>query len=350
MTIIILLLILVFSTSVAPKNELYDDHFSVSQTRALKGLFAICIVFHHLSSYLGDTFTSLAVFKYVGFFLVGGFFFISGYGLTYGALNKPGYMKGFLRRRFLPVFFTYTVIDLCYWASNYICGTLTLEHIIKSFFGLNSNLWFASVILWLYIAYYLCFRLFGNRGGLVAMTVCVAIYIAVLFSLYRFGGNLIFGFWWYNSIPCFALGMWYSAYREKVNAFIRRRSRLLIPLAPMLTAALFAVSVIRPEDSARLYVLASQILCALAFSASTVILSMKLRLGGSLLSVCGDLSLELYLFHAVFIFFWRSNLSIFGFNVFIKSDDLFFAAVILWTFVASYAVHMFQKLFFRRKT
>ncbi len=333
----------------SPRGEVFEEQFPVSQTRALKGLFAIGIIFHHLGSYIGEGFPSLLAFKNIGYLLVGAFFFISGYGLTYGVVNKPGYMNGFLRRRFLPVFFTYTVIDLFYWVVKYICGGLTLKHIILSLFGLNEELWFASVILWLYIAYSICFRLFGKHSGMIAMTIATVVYMGVLLCLYRFCGNMVFGFWWYNSIPCFALGMWYCAYRERIDTFIRRNRKLLLPLVPLLTAALFAVTVIRPSGrQSRLYVLAAQILCALAFSASVLILSMKLRLGGPFLSLCGDLSLELYLFHAIFIFAWRSNLRLFGITFYIKSDDLFFAAVLLWTFVASYVVHLIQKYIFKR--
>ena len=257
-------------------------------------------------------------------------------------------MKGFLRRRFLPVFFTYTVIDLFYWAIKYICGNLSLRHILFSLLGLNKDLWFASVILWLYVIYFLCFRFLGKRGGMAAATAATAIYMAVLLFLHRFRGDMSFGFWWYNSIPCFALGMWYCAYREKLNDFIRRKQKLLLPLMPLLTAVLFAVTVINPDDSTRLYVLAAQILSALAFSAAVLVLSLRLRLGGPFLSLCGDLSLELYLFHAVFIYIWRSNLQLFGYTFYIRSDDIFFAAVLLWTFIASYVVHIIQKRIFKR--
>lgn len=200
------------------------------------------------------------------------------------------------------------------------------------------------------IIYFLCFRFLGKRGGMAAATAATVVYMAVLLFLHRFRGDMSFGFRWYNSIPCFALGMWYCAYREKLNDFIRRKQKLLLPLMPLLTAVLFAVTVINPDDSTRLYVLAAQILSALAFSAAVLVLSLRLRLGGPFLSLCGDLSLELYLFHAVFIYIWRSNLHLFGYTFYIRSDDIFFAAVLLWTFVASYVVHIIQKRIFKRNT
>ena len=63
MAIILFLLIFLMSAERSPRGEVFEEQFPVSQTRALKGLFAIGIIFHHLGSYIGEGFPSLLTFN-----------------------------------------------------------------------------------------------------------------------------------------------------------------------------------------------------------------------------------------------------------------------------------------------
>ena len=85
--------------------------------------------------------------------------------------------------------------------------------------------------------------------------------------------------------------------------------------------------------------LLTEIVCSASFSIFIILLSMKMQFGNSLINVCGKLSLELYLSHALFIFFLRSNMNIFGYTVYVSNNMLYLVAILAGTFVFSYAVH-----------
>ena len=88
-----------FKIRFSKKGEFFENYLSVETTRAIKGICAVLILLSHLCTYLADYFTSLFLFKFIGAMAVGGFFFVSGYGLQYGIMNKENYLKGFLKKR-----------------------------------------------------------------------------------------------------------------------------------------------------------------------------------------------------------------------------------------------------------
>ena len=218
MIIFVSILILIIGSSIAKTGEFFEDNFNVKQTNALKGLCAIYVIFHHLCTYFADVYPSFLFFEAVGFLMVGMFFFISGYGLMFGVKNKANYLKGFFTKRLLTILVPYYIIDLFYiYAKNFV-GALNIKYIFLSLFGYH--LWYVMAIIIMYIGFYLCFKLFKQKG-IIVMTVYTTLYIVVLYVLNRFYGLADFGLWWYNSIPCFVLGMWYCNYKDTVNEFFK---------------------------------------------------------------------------------------------------------------------------------
>ena len=99
-----------FGAGRLPKGEWNDEALSITQTKALQGFLALCVVFHHCAqkvffeSWGSDfKFSGLEVMALIGFAFVGYFFFCSGYGLYQSCQRKPNYLDGFPRRRALPL-------------------------------------------------------------------------------------------------------------------------------------------------------------------------------------------------------------------------------------------------------
>ena len=243
MLIIFAAAIIMLGARCAPRGSFYDDSFSQTQTRALKGIFAILVMLHHLCTYLADSFASLFIFKHVGYLMVGGFFLISGYGLTYGVKNKQNYLKGFFRSRILTILIPYYIINLGYLFLNYFLINNPegfKKYVIRSIFGLH--LWYVPVMIVLYAAFFLCFKIFKEKHGHIAITVFVAAFVTLFFASYKCGILPSYGRWWYNSTMCFALGVWYSKYKERINELIRRRYTLTASASIILFFILFAAA------------------------------------------------------------------------------------------------------------
>lgn len=87
---------------------------SVTQSISLKGISAIEIMIGHLGIATG--LRILYPGRKAGILFVGIFFMISGYGLMYSYLYRPGYMKHFLRKRIVglcvPAYIVYLICGL----------------------------------------------------------------------------------------------------------------------------------------------------------------------------------------------------------------------------------------------
>ncbi|MEE1043622.1 MAG: acyltransferase [Clostridia bacterium] len=340
MIIFISILILVIGSKIANTGEFFDNNFNVNQANALKGLCAIYVVFHHLCTYFADVYSSFLFFECIGFLMVGMFFFISGYGLMYGVKNKENYLKGFFTKRLLTILIPYYIIDLFYIYAKDFVGMLNVKYIVLSIFGYH--LWYVMAIIVMYIGFYLCFTLFKQKG-IIIMSVYTLLYIVILYILNKFYGMADFGLWWYNSIPCFALGMWYCNCKDDINGFFKKYYVALIILTLIIFCPAMYYTVAKYGEST-LPLLLTEIVCSATFSIFIILISMKMQIGNKLLNLCGRLSLELYLSHALFIFFLRSNMVICGYTVYVTNNLLYLTAIIIGTFVFSYAVHIVSQL------
>lgn len=124
----ILFLVFVLSTFVKQTN---DDAFSLRSMNVMKGIAIVGVFVGHTSKeFLG--FALYKLFCYIGLFSVSIFFFVSGYGLMYGMLNKKAYHKGFLKKRILPIGICYILTcngqqmgsQGCFLAKSYLLEVL----------------------------------------------------------------------------------------------------------------------------------------------------------------------------------------------------------------------------------
>ena len=355
MFVLITLGVLLFGIKFAPRGTFHEDSFSVGQTRALKGIFALAVMFHHLYSYLLPSFLSLKYFRDVGFLMVGGFFLISGYGLMYGVKNKSKYLKGFFVKRILPLILAYYVIDIFYIALKYLTPNMDMEtfkfYLKESIFGLQ--LWFVPVMILLYVLFRISFIGHDKRKNKIISPVILTSLILVYIALFTYTQHLSidgravndrYGCQWNDTVLCFAVGMWYCIVKDKINSFLKKFYYPVTVVALVLFGYLF-IKVLRLPPyvwpTAPDYLIIREI-CAVMFCLVTILLSMKVRIGNGLLNFCGDHSYEIYLSHAIFISIlrWGTMLFLPGDPiVYVQSDDLFAAGVIICTFIFSFVVH-----------
>lgn len=95
------------------------DYLSVRQTKNLKGIFIVLVLFHHLNIFagVGDVYN---IFMNAGYIAVGGFLFISGYGLMHQFANKGSeYVKNFPKKRILTVIMPALFMSAVYFAMKW---------------------------------------------------------------------------------------------------------------------------------------------------------------------------------------------------------------------------------------
>ena len=349
-------LLLFFGAKSTGKGNWNEEYTSLKQTKVLLGIMTLGVALHHLSqkscapwhpaTYIVH---GLDPFIPMGYMLVGVFLFCSGLGLYKSFRTKPDYLKGFFRRRILPVIIAFYLSEFIYTAIRLAMGEkMDLKTVLWYLSGLhmaNFNAWYVIVIPFFYLAFWAAFR-FCKREG-------TAIFWVFLFTLgYTVLGAFIDhqddwwmrGEWWYNSIILFPLGLVFGKYEAKITRIAKKGYWFWLVLAFAAILLLYQQSEWwinnkwgyygewgdRLKVEHRLLSAGSQWLVAIAFVSFCFLLMMKVKLGNKALVWLGAVSLDFYLIHGIFVeLFGYSFLDRAKSVVYIKNPALFAAVVLL---------------------
>ena len=135
------------------------DRLDRTTTNCCKGIAAMIIMLHHISFRVSNLPVYVKPIWYIAFPIVGFFFFMSGYGLTCGLLQKKNYLQGFLSKRLLNIIAPYFIVAII-WIGLEIMGGQTPVRAIAEAFTIRyiQPLWFIWVIIVAYIMFYAVFR------------------------------------------------------------------------------------------------------------------------------------------------------------------------------------------------
>ena len=194
-----------------------SDYMEKEKTTSIKGIFVLLIFLSHIAQYA--TFNGkidsiyIIIKKHLDQLIVTMFLFYSGYGIMESIKRKGiDYIKGLPKKRILKVLFEFDVAVVIF----FILGTILGERfgklqILLSLVGwdsLGNSNWFIFAILIIYICTYLSFMVFNKKyiGGAILITIFSVGYIYVMKHFKQF--------YWFNTILCYPLGIWFSLYRD----------------------------------------------------------------------------------------------------------------------------------------
>ena len=351
-----------FGAGCARRGEWNEEYTSLEQTRILRGVTALGVALHHMAQktcapwhpqiYMVH---GLDFFIPMGFMFVGVFFFCSGLGLYKSLKTKPDYLKGFFRRRILPIVIAYYLSEILYTVIRLAMGEkMDLKTVLWYLSGLhmsNFNAWYVIAIPFFYLAFWAAFRFCKKEGG--------AIFRVFLFTLgYTALGAFIDhqndwwmrGEWWYNSVILFPLGLLFGKYEKRVTAFLKKGYPFWLLLS-------FAAVLILKRQSDwlnnnawgyygewgdplkvphRLLSAGFEWLVAIAYTAVCFIAMMKVKPGNRALAWLGGVTLEFCLTHGIFVeLFGYDFLGFADSVVYIKSVPLFIAVVLACSVVST---------------
>lgn len=326
--------VIFFGAQALPGKQWNEEYTSLSQTKMLQGFAALGIALHHISQKASGPWHppvfivhGLDFFVPVGYLFVAVFLFCSGLGLYRSRMTKPDYLKGFIRRRIVPLI-------IAFYLSEWIClavragmgekmKPLTVLWYLSGLHMANPNSWYLIVIPFFYLAFFLAFRLCRRDGAAIALVFLFTLGYTVLGASIDHQNDWWFrGEWWYNSIILFPLGLLFGKYEARVTAAAKKAWVWLLPLsfAAVFGAWHLAENVVIPlwgyygeyarnplTVVHRLGSAAAQWLVCIAFVAFCFLLMMKVRLGNRVLGLLGRYSLAFYLMHGIFV-------ELFGFN------------------------------------
>ncbi len=303
-----------------------EEFLSLSQTKAIQGFLAICILFHHAAQKTCAPWLSLMfirpgleVFVPIGYLFVGVFLFCSGYGLYKSFKTKPNYLKGFVKRRILPVvlaFYTTGIIFL-------IVRILMKQEIKGAQFWIylsglqmpNPNAWFVVALPIFYLGFYLAFRFIRNENAALVVS-CLVVLAYIITGTYQDHHDWwLGGEWWYNSAHMFMVGLLFARFEKPVIGHVKKFYWIYLPVMLIGAFGLFELSEAAQEKFSyygetwgaedtvfrRWMCLLSQAAAGCAFTFSIFLLGMKIKIGNWALKFLGSMTLEFYLIHALYI-------------------------------------------------
>ena len=244
---IILIVILVGIALYGVKaSSFQNDYLSKETTSAIKGFFALVILFSHMNGYivLNDSiFTKpyVAFIEYLGQAMVAMYFFYSGYGIMESIAHKPHYKDSFLKKRILKTLFHFDLAVLLFLLYSFLSKRhFPISYYFTCWIGWdsigNSN-WFIFDILALYLLIYAVLQFCSLRvqkdNPFSLALIIVGTFLLWCFLYFTKKGAS----WWINTLFTFPLGIGYSKYKERFEYRLKQNTKFF-PILAFLTALL----------------------------------------------------------------------------------------------------------------
>ena len=290
---IFLLLLLAVSCYGMRFSSFHEDHMSVRATTAIKGVFAIIILLSHTKAYISlgtDVPDRLFGFtmRYLGQLMVTAYFFYSGFGILESVRHKKRYMQGFFKKRFLKTLIHFDLAVLLFLVLQSILGNhFESADYLWCWIGwesIGNSCWFIFVILALYLATYLAFRLFPAQDRWIPTLIVTLLSAGLWVFLHQFKQD----YWWYDTLAAFPAGMWFSIAKEKYTGGSLTRKTLL------------AVAVIASFVIWRHFVdIDIYGICAILFSLTVVAFSLWVKLDNPVLQWLGKHCFSIYMLQRI---------------------------------------------------
>ena len=309
--IILMLCLFAFCTlKIIKKSELLTiNNFDTKNTLPLRGILAILIVLHHTLFFTknANLFIHYAYTQFIiwGALIVGVFFFITGYGLTFSIINKgKSYLSGFFYKRIIKILIPAIIATLLFQAGEIYSGQFSFSKIISNLSqGILPlpNSWYVFAIVYFYIAFWFCFKHLSIKHAIILMWFLSLLYIFIIKYFLKFEH-----YWW---ISTFALNIGMTvAYKEpKIKEFICKKPKVglfatflffLIPTTYALTNSQTELDL--PLGDIPIYWTTPAVLAIIIYYMGVA--------KNKILDFFGKISYEIYLTHGIFMM-WYSKFS-----------------------------------------
>lgn len=272
-------------------------------TNCCKGIAAMIIMLHHISFRVSNLPVYVKPIWYIAFPIVGFFFFMSGYGLTCGLLQKKNYLQGFLSKRLLNIIAPYFIVAITWIGLEIIWGQTPVRAIAEAFtIRYIRPLWFIWVIIAAYIMFYAVFRHTEINVGAYWFAVITIAYI--LISAFLNPRDEM-----YASIIGMPLGILWAMYERKIDSYFEigflRKEIVAIVAFVILFIGRLTLSVVGFDNQLFQSVLRNII--TIAFIVPLIELLKKVKIQKRFLIWLGTISYEIYIIHPFILYFFEKE-------------------------------------------
>ena len=323
---VILPIILLAKAKLVGKGE-FNDAFSLEQVKAFQGFLALCIMLHHIGQKTCASWLfpktrivhGLDLFVPIGYLFVSFFLFFNGYGAYKSFHTKQNYLKGFVKKRILPVVLSLYTTTVIFFIVRLLVGEkMDLQGALLYLTSIklcNPNTWYVIVLPFFYLAFYLAFKFIKKDSfAVTAVFGFVAAYMLLGTSIDH-NSYLIRGEWWWNCVHLFPIGILFAKYEHKIIPHIKKYYYIYLIASVALLYPLYRYSVFAQDFFSyygenffapdkvmrRRLTLISQMLVSTDFVLVCLLPGMKVKIGNKFLKFMGTITLEFYLIHGLFV-------------------------------------------------
>ena len=210
----------------------------------------------------------------MGTYIVSIFFFLSAYGLYFQNENKKNYLDNFLVKRLSKILVPFFSISLIYMFYRFVNGQLMDLDFFANLFKKGSTI-ISIVINTVFIIGYICLAI-----------------------------KLGYGFWWYNSVFPFIIGLIWAKNKEKIDGVLDRHYFIILVLVTVLLFISHQYDIllryVHLEDSYS-YALAANLDNIIFTIYFIIVFLKKINFSNMYLILLGSISFELYMIHGLVI-------------------------------------------------
>lgn len=318
--------VLFFGAKAYGKGKWNDEFMSLDQTKIIQGFAAICIAFHHMGQKTCAPWHKplyivhgLDVFVPIGYMLVGIFLFCSGFGLIKSIMTKENYLKGFVRRRIVPLIVMFYVTEWIFLIVRFLMhekmdGPQIFFYVIGAQLA-NPNAWYVIAMPFFYLFFYFSFK-YIKKKDIALLVTCLLVFAYITLGTFIDHNDWwMRGEWWYNSAHLFILGLLFARFEEPIVKHIKKFYYLYLVLAFVGLFFFFGFGE-HAKDIWSYYgetfgadhvvlrrwgCLVPEMLASSAFVIFVFLCTMKIQLGNLALKLMGNVTLEFYLIHGLFV-------------------------------------------------
>lgn len=283
------------------------DYLAIENTNCVKGIFILMVFLSHFNGYidLAGKFDGIyqKIIGIIGQAMVIMFMFYSGYGIM-ESIKKKGdsYISGIPIKRILVTLFRFDCAIILYFILGLITSrTMTVKNVLLSLIGWdsigNSN-WYIFVILLLYLLTYISFKICKVKNLLLSAFLTSALTLAII------GITVVFDIkpaYWYDTALCFAIGLFYSLWKDYIVKIINHNIVTWIGVV-LVSFAIFYVS--------RMLGGVFHLLANFCFTVGFVSLTMRVTFNNKILKWCGEHLFEIYILQRIPMIIFKTFTSI----------------------------------------
>lgn len=284
-----------------------EDYIGRDTTTAIKGIFAIIILFNHSHQYLSSPITDWGeqssinlyntIINIFGQLMVVMFLVYSGYGIMESFKRKKNYyLNGFIRKRVLKTLIHFDIAVLCfivlalalgheYSPKDYALSLIGWESI-----G-NSN-WFVFDIIILYLISYFSLSFVVKHNLNEKHLLWIIFGMSAAFMIFMFKAKYGMA-WWYDTIFSFPVGMLWSAYKPQLEQKLKKQQTYFMSLT--LTTAFLMMTYYLGHNYKEIFLY----ICSPAFAIFVILVTMRFKLGNKVLNWLGINAFAIYILQRI---------------------------------------------------